>query len=256
MNIDQYSNQARAEFTALLKASRAVLENREFSGAAKAIYEACKEITGASSGYIALVKENQNLLAYLDTGDTPCEVDPSLPMPIRGLRFRVFQTGETIIANAFASSEWNSLLPSGHVNLENVLFAPLLIKGSPVGILGLGNKPGGFTPNDARLGTAFAEMAAIALINSQTDQALREAHDELEIQVQERTEQLNQAVQELQSELSHRIQVETQLEETNRYLLTLSKSEHDQRQLAETLTSVSQAISQTLDLDTVVGYPA
>jgi signal transduction histidine kinase/chaperonin cofactor prefoldin len=245
-------DQPRAEISALLKATRAVLEHRDFLGAAQAIFEACKEITRASSGYIALVEEDQNLIAYLDTGNSPCEVDPALPMPIRGLRSKVFHSGETIIANTFANSEWYQLLPEGHVALENVLFAPLLIKGSPVGILGLGNKPGGFTSTDARLGTAFAEIAAIALVNSRAQQALREAHDELEIQVQQRTGQLNQAVQELQSELSHRIQVETQLEETNRYLLTLSKSEHDQRQLAETLTSVSQALSQTLDLDTVI----
>ena len=211
MDGDPSFYQAQAEFTALLKASHAVLEHKEFSESARAIFEACKEITGATAGYIALVEGGENTIAFIDSGDHECQVEPGLPMPVRGMRAEVFQTGETIYENAFSSSEWNLALPQGHAILENVLFAPLVVDGSPVGLLGLGNKEGGFTTNDARLASAFAEMAAIALVNSRAAQALREARDRLEIQVQERTRQLDQIVEELKSELAERKKVEDRL---------------------------------------------
>jgi len=56
-------------------------------------------------------------------------------------------------------------IPNGHVTLDNVLFAPLKIEGKARGLIGLVNKPGGFTENDARMVTAFSEFAAIALRN-------------------------------------------------------------------------------------------
>ena len=56
-------------------------------------------------------------------------------------------------------------MPNGHVTLDNVLFAPLKIEGKARGLIGLANKPGGFTENDARMVMAFSEFAAIALRN-------------------------------------------------------------------------------------------
>ena len=35
-------------------------------------------------------------------------------------------------------------MPNGHVQLKNVLFAPLMIEQRAVGVIGLANKPGGF----------------------------------------------------------------------------------------------------------------
>ncbi len=52
-----------------------------------------------------------------------------------------------------------------HVTLDNVLFAPLTIEGKAQGLIGLANKLGGFTENDARMITGFSEFAAIALRN-------------------------------------------------------------------------------------------
>ncbi len=65
-------------------------------------------------------------------------------------------------------------MPDGHVELKNVLFAPLLIKKKVVGLLGLANKEGGFNKYDAHLATAFGELAAITLINSRTLELLED----------------------------------------------------------------------------------
>ena len=175
------SRQRQAEVSALLKGSRAVLEYREFQDAARAIFDACKELIGAESGYVALSTPDgtENEVSFLDSGGLPCTVDPSLPMPIRGLREVAYRTGEAVFDNDFAQSRWTEFLPKGHSRLDNVLFAPLLIRRQVVGLLGLANKPDGFTDHDARMAFAFGELAAIALQNSRTLEALENSEERL-----------------------------------------------------------------------------
>lgn len=50
-----------------------------------------------------------------------------------------------------------------------------MIERKTVGLLGLANKIGGFTENDARLASAFGKLAAIALLNSQILESLEES---------------------------------------------------------------------------------
>ena len=163
-------HQRQEEISALLEGSRAVLEYREFQDVARAIFDSCKNLIGATAGYVALLSEDgaENEVLFLDSGGLPCTVDPLLPMPIRGLREIAYRTGKAVYDNNFAKSKWMRFMPKGHVSLDNVLFAPLPIEGKVSGALGLANKPGGFTENDARIASAFGELASIALINSRT----------------------------------------------------------------------------------------
>jgi len=137
---------------------------------------------------------------FLESGGLPCSVDPSLPMPIRGLRAETYNTGQVSIENDFPSSDHEKLLPRGHVSLENVLFAPLTVEQKTLGIIGLANKAGGFTDHDARMAMAFGEIASMALMNSRILEMLEEnekrlkAHTEnLEELVEEKTRQLKDA---------------------------------------------------------------
>ncbi|MEW6109572.1 MAG: PAS domain S-box protein [Nitrospirota bacterium] len=169
----------RHEISALLDGSRTVLEYRVFKDAAKAIFESCKSLIGAKAGYVALLSEDgtENEVVFLDPGGLPCNVDPSLPMPIRGLRGEAYRTGKAVYNNDFADSEWIKYMPEGHASLSNVLFAPLMLNGKVVGLLGLANKPGGFTDNDSRMASAFGELAAVSLQNSRTLEALKESEE-------------------------------------------------------------------------------
>jgi len=174
--------QRQEEISALLEGSSAVLEYREFQDAARAIFDSCKNLIGATAGYVALLSADgaENEVLFLDSGGLPCTVDPLLPMPIRGLREIAYRTGKVVYDNNFAKSKWMRFMPKGHVSLDNVLFAPLPIggkEGKVVGALGLANKPGGFTENDARIASAFGELALIALINSRTLESLENSEE-------------------------------------------------------------------------------
>jgi len=175
------ARQLSAETAALLAATRAVLEFQTFADSARAIFDSCKNLIGATSGYVALLSDDgsENEVLFLDSGDLACSVDESLPMPIRGLRGEVYRTHEAAYNNDFMKSEWFGLMPDGHVRLENVLFAPLLIENRVVGLLGIANKPGGFLDNDLRLATAFSDLVSAALYNSRAFDQLEKSEERL-----------------------------------------------------------------------------
>jgi len=204
------------ETGALLRASRAVMEHSTFVDAAWEIFQECKAMTGAPAGYIALLSPDgsENEVLFLDAGGLPCTVDPDLPMPIRGLREEAYRTGAVVFDNDFAASRHVAFLPPGHVDLENVLFAPLVNDGKVVGLIGLANKPGGFTAHDARLSAGFGDLAAIALVSRRAEERLKQAHDELEQRIKERTAALQATVHELEREAAERQQAEAALRES------------------------------------------
>jgi len=166
-----------AETRALLAGASAILEYRDFVEAARAIFNAARYLIGAQSGYVALLTPDgeENEVLFLEAGGLTCTVDPELPMPIRGLRAIAYETGEVVYDNAFMDTDWIDFLPEGHVRLENVMFAPLIIDGQKVGLMGLANKPTDFNDADARMAAAFGELAAIALRNSRTLESLEES---------------------------------------------------------------------------------
>jgi signal transduction histidine kinase len=193
------AKQGEAEVSALLAAAKSVLQNRDFNSSARLIFDSCKALIGATSGYVALLSDDgkDNIVLFLESGGLPCTVDPSLPMPIRGLRANAYNMGKAIVENNFANSEWTSFLPKGHVSLRNVLFSPLKVDDKTVGIMGLANKHEGFTKHDAELALAFADIASIALINSKMIDVLEEnqkilaVHSEnLEMLVEEKSNKL------------------------------------------------------------------
>lgn len=153
---------------ALLAASRSVLEHREFDKATRAIFDSCKKLIGATAGYVALLNKDgsENEFLFLDSGGGRLMVDP--PLPIRELKAESYRQGKALYENKLLKSNWARFLPKKHTSLKNVLFAPLTIEGKVLGLLGLANKPGGFTEDDIRLATAFGELAAVALKNSRT----------------------------------------------------------------------------------------
>lgn len=163
------------QFQALYRAAQAVLRFDTFQDSARAIFDEAKNVTGAVSGYIALLNAggDENEVLFLDDGGLPCTVDPELPMPIRGLRELAYRDKKVVYDNDFMDSEWAAFMPAGHVRLDNVLFAPLIIEGQARGVMGLANKPSDFDDHDAQLAAALGEFAAIALANSHTLDELR-----------------------------------------------------------------------------------
>jgi hypothetical protein len=101
-------------------------------------------------------------------------------MPIRGLRAEAYKRKQAVYDNDFANSQWMQFMPTGHCELRNVLFAPLIIEGQAVGLMGLANKSQDFTDDDARVAGGLAEFAAVSLRNSRNLDELRSTLRRLE----------------------------------------------------------------------------
>jgi len=146
------------------------------------VFDACKELTGATAGYVALLTDDgaENEVLFLDAGGMPCTVDPKLPMPIRGLRSESYRLNRAVYDNDFMNSKWVEFMPSGHVAMRNVLFAPLIIGEKAVGLIGLANKDGDFTDHDAAMATGFGELASLALRRTRDEDKVRQSKDEAE----------------------------------------------------------------------------
>ena len=183
IKIKKESQKRANRINSLLKASKAILEYKDFKDQAKKIFEEAKNLVGATSGYIALLSSDgkNNDVLFLDSGDLECTVDPELPMPIRGLRAEAYKLKKPRYNNDFMNSDWVKFMPKGHVILKNVLFAPLFIKDvdHAVGLLGIANKPKDFTDEDAEIIISFTELISIALYNSNILSKLKENENRL-----------------------------------------------------------------------------
>ena len=176
------SRQYQVEISAMLESSKAILEYKKFDDAAKSIFDNCRNLLGAAAGYMALLSKDvtENEVIFLDANGLFHTVGRNLPMPICGLRNEAYRTGRVVYENHFSSEEWTKFTPQGHVKLDNVLFAPLAIEDRVVGLLGFGNKPGGFSEDDARMALSFGKFAAIALYNSRTLKLLENGRQKLQ----------------------------------------------------------------------------
>ena len=172
--------QHQTEITGLLEAAQIVLGATSFEAAVKDIYTLCKSLSGAAAGYVALFRPDgleEQVIASVP-GGVPESVAAALPLLRREMRGEAPPLDRPIWHNDLAG-----LLPAGPPELENVLFAPLQVEGKTVGVMGLVNKPGGFSEPDAKLAVGFTEFAAIALVNMRAREAVRQSEEKYRLLV-------------------------------------------------------------------------
>ena len=188
------ANGRSEEVAALLTAARAVLENRAFIDAARAILGACKTILGADGGLVAVSAAGEKgfEVSCFDPGSLELDCAAGLPAPLSRLSARACK-GRTVLANDLSKSTAN-VPPSSRLSVpESALLAPIIIAGDVAGLIGLVNKPGGFSAADSRLAEVFAEMAAVAMLRSRTVNGFEKNRNALEREVREGAMHLRQA---------------------------------------------------------------
>ncbi|MBI5418180.1 PAS domain S-box protein [Candidatus Poribacteria bacterium] len=171
------SKKQKEKNSALIKSVHSILQYQKFNDSVQTIFTSLKNLIGASAGYVALLNESkkENEVLLLDAGGLPCNVDPTLPMPVRGLRGLAYKSKKVVYDNDFSNSKWVKYMPARHAPLDNVMFSPLIIKNKAIGLIGLANKPGGFTDADVNTALSFTKLAAIALNNNNMFEALKES---------------------------------------------------------------------------------
>jgi signal transduction histidine kinase len=184
----------KSEVAALLFAARAVLENRAFADAARAVLSACKVLLAADAGFVAVRGAGGMGLeiALLDPCSLELAAGEALPASLRRLSARAGAAGRTLFSNDLTKNRAARRRPGGPSAPHSALCAPIVIDGEVAGLLGLIDKPGGFAAVDSRLAEVFAEMTAVAMLRSQTVHGLESNRTTLEGKVRDTVTQLGQ----------------------------------------------------------------
>jgi signal transduction histidine kinase len=155
------SSRCSSEVVALLAATRTLLENRPFADAAGAVSDACKRLLGAGAGFVA-VRAPSGTSYEVTVGDLGLPIDAAtgLPAPLRRLGGRAAK-GNPVFANDLPQGRKPPA--RGPAGPRSALLAPIVIGDEVAGLVGLIDKPGGFTAADAELAEVFGALTAVAL---------------------------------------------------------------------------------------------
>jgi len=100
---------------------------------------------------------------------------------IHGVYGRVLKDGKSLLTNDPASHPDSIGLPSDHPPLSAFLGVPFIRSGKTVGMIAVGNRDGGYMPEQQRTLEALAPAIQQAFSKIQTDEALRESEERLRL---------------------------------------------------------------------------
>ncbi len=163
------------------------------------------ELTGAAFGFIGELNANGRLdaIAISDPGWSACRMPKTdavrsiNDMVQRGIWATPIHTGQCHIINEPAAHPDAVDVLEGHPPLTAFLGVPVKYGDSLFGVIALANKDGGFTQWDANAVDTFSVVFAEVLMRARSQQELRKVRRALELNVSNRTAELDQRVKEL-----------------------------------------------------------
>ena len=196
----------------LLAAVNRILNAALQPGTEEELGEACLEViqgaTGSRIGFIGeLGPDGLQNIAISNPGWEACRHfgpeghrRPPGSFKIHGLYGRVLTDGKGYFTNDPASHPDSIGLPEGHPPLDAFLGAPLLSRGKVIGMVGLGNREGGYSRAELEdLGT-LTPVVVEAFQRKRAEEALRRLNAELEERVARQTAELRRAYEAVRTE--------------------------------------------------------
>ncbi|XPV75942.1 MAG: diguanylate cyclase [Desulfovibrio sp.] len=184
-------------FEALYSLSQMTAKNEQ--EILNAALEAAVKITSSEIGYIFFVSEDQKELklhAWSKSVMDLCTTEDVF-MDFRtdhdGLWQESVKQMRAVIANDYANTSEKKGVPKGHVEITRHMSLPLVENGKALILVGVGNKEEPYDDEDVRHLTAFLDGMWQILQRKRAEDALREAHRQLENRVKERTEELEES---------------------------------------------------------------
>src|SRR4030081_543082 len=175
----------------------------------------CLDLTQSAFGFIGLLNGSQQMDVAAIKGFEP--LDPNFYdnfrlIPVRPSVFGVVITNErSKISNAVLHEPDRVGQPRGHPPVRTFLGVPLQVGDRVIGMIGVANKPSGYTTDEERLLSTFADQVAVAIENARLYEDQRRMIDELEqlhrdLSQAERDHVLRQERERIAAELHDRIE--------------------------------------------------
>ncbi|MCL4207106.1 MAG: GAF domain-containing protein [Pirellulaceae bacterium] len=169
--------------------------------------EEAVRLTQSEIGYLAFTTEDESVLimhSWSKTAMKECAIinkPIEYPVVTTGLWGEAVRQRQPVITNDYAApSPWKKGYPTGHVTVRRHMNVPIFEGDRIVAVSGVGNKTEPYDESDVRQLTLLAQGMWRLIQRKRADEALREARDELELRVDQRTAELRSANEELQHE--------------------------------------------------------
>ncbi|ABL01164.1 PAS domain S-box protein [Pelobacter propionicus] len=166
---------------------------------ADACLNVAEEITASSFGFIGEIGADGLFhdIVISETGWAACSMHdcdgnhrPSAVFPMHGIYSRVLLDGASFFTNDPASHPDSIGLPAGHPPLASFLGVPLKDGEKTIGMIGVGNRDGGYCQEEREFLEGLAPAIVEAFQRKRAEDALKKLNEELENLVAERTKEL------------------------------------------------------------------
>jgi signal transduction histidine kinase len=175
----------------------------------------CLDLTQSAFGFIGLLNGSQQMDVAAINGFEP--LDPNFYdnfrlIPVRPSVFGVVITnGRSKLSNDVLHDPDRVGQPRGHPPVRTFLGVPLQVGDRVIGMIGVANKPSGYTTDEERLLSTFANQVAVAIENARLYEDQRRMIDELEqlhrdLSQADRDQVLRQERERIAAELHDRIE--------------------------------------------------
>src|SRR5713101_8692720 len=175
----------------------------------------CLELTMSAFGFIGLLNGNEQMDVAAIRGFEPS--DPRFYenfrlIPVRPSVFGVVITNQrSNVSNDVLHDPDRVGQPRGHPPVRTFMGVPLQVGEKVIGMIGVANKPSGYTTDEERLLSTFANQVAVAIENARLYEDQQRMIDELEklhrdLSQAEREQVLRQERERIAAELHDRIE--------------------------------------------------
>jgi PAS domain S-box-containing protein len=150
------------EIEALCRGVVAILECPDLATAARQILSCATGLIPAGAATVVMLPaEGDGVISTLLPGGARQARLPPQGAAARRLREALARVGPGFIENRRPRREGLPIRPRGRAGLKNLLAAPIRLEGATVGVICLGDKPGGFAEHDLAVTAAFGALAGV-----------------------------------------------------------------------------------------------
>jgi signal transduction histidine kinase len=156
------TRQRLAESQGIQRVMTGLLRKNSLPEVLEIICNEALNLTDATGSAVLLMEDNDWLRVTSAVGETLSGLDR---LPVKGsLAGQAASSWEPVLVNDVASLELDYLR---NLDIRTLIAAPLRVESTVIGVLDVINKTGGFTKNDARIISLFADQAAIVIDQTQ-----------------------------------------------------------------------------------------